>query len=830
MKKSFFGIVTIMLLLAIVLPLSVNAATLSVDKSEMNVGDIVTVEVTTKQDVESIQFDLQFDRSKYEYVNDSAQSDLDATDSNLIADNMVRVSAFDMNQAKADTVTMKFKAIAGGTSVPFKVLGTVEIGENGETFDATEVQVKQIKGESTELNNSTQYLDGKGQAITRLPQTGGKNLIGIYGQLVAGKNIVTYALPYSDDTLSIADIKAQFGTGIEITGADNDIVGTGKEFSIGSANYTIVIYGDVNGDGRVTTADALKTRKSEEGKVAADAFEQEALDVVRAPGKDNGENTANALAQQAFVLRKQYGTQEQTIIDEYPEKAEKDLIKGIAGTEQAANNKYRYENIVVADIVSVAGSDAITEDMLSYEIKLNGALVDKNSKTAQVEYTNKGNGNFSMALYAAQAGNYEVTPIIAGINVEGGIQRGNTYSIEVAESNEITGLKLKEGSTEITGNVQVRVGKQKQLNVEFVHEYTDTKFGTTPEPFVITDVDSNKVNITADSNYFAPETVFANNVLTVKPQGQVGNATLTLAIDSFSKTINVEIQAEAKIAGISFNGTKLTDNASMEAINIYKDTNYIATDKTVKKIEKITNTEGTLVDSVFTILPVAFIDEDGDVRNTIKRKDIENNIYETEDPRNHYDLDIKYYALNDNNQYEEKNNQEDRIDAIGIALTLELVEGWLEYVNGGLTLEFTTVNGTKAVTMPVKVFEKGVEVKTENPSADEPSQDEPSQEPTTPDVDDNNNNNTGDVNKDPVEDKDETPSNGGNQQKPSDDIEKPELPDEGNNSGDDNNNEGDNNNTGTDNPEDSTRPQPSPDDDTQGPEEEDNSGSVVEEN
>lgn len=824
MKKSFFGIVTIMLLLAMVLPLSVNAATLSVDKSEMNVGDIVTVEVTTKQDVESIQFDLQFDHSKYEYVNDSVASDLDATDSNLIAENMVRVSAFDMNQAKADTVTMKFRAIAGGSSVPFKVLGTVEIGENGETFDATEVQVKQIKGESTELNNSTQYLDGKGQAITRLPQTGGKNLVGIYGQLVAGKNVVTYALPYSDDTLSIADIKAQFGTGIEITGADNDIVGTGKEFSIGSATYTIVIYGDVNGDGRVTTADALKTRKSEEGKVATDAFEQEALDVVKAPGKDNGENTANALAQQAFILRKQYGTQEQTIIDEYPEKAEKDLIKGIAGTEQAANNKYRYEDIAVADVVSVAGSDAITEDILSYEIKLNGAIVDKNSKTAQVDYTDNGNGNFSMSLYAAKAGNYEVTPIIAGVNVEGGIQRGNTYLVEVAESNEITGFKLKEGSTEITGKVQVRVGKQKELNVEFIHEYTDTKFGTTPEPFVITDVDSNKVNITADSTYFAPETAFANNVLTVKPQSQVGNATLTLAIDNVSKAVNVEIQAEARIAGISLNGTKLTDNTSVETLNIYKDTNYIASDKTVKKVEKIQNTEGTLVDSVFTILPIAFVDEDGDIRNTVKREDIEDNIYETLDPRNHYDLDINYYALNDKNEYEAKTNVKDRIDAIGVALTLELEEGWLEYVNEGLTIEFNTLNGTKAITMPVKVFEKGVEVTTEAPLADEPTQDAPTQEPTTPDVD--NSNNTGDVNKEPVEDENETPSTSGKPQEPSDDKEETDVPNEGTNEGDDTTG-GDNNNTDTDNPENSTRPQPSPDDDTEGPTEEDNSGSVV---
>lgn len=825
MKKSFFGIVTIMLLLAIVLPLSVNAATLSVDKSEMNVGDIVTVEVTTDQDVESIQFDLQFDRSKYEYVNDSAESDLDATDSNLIADNMVRVSAFDMNQEKADTVTMKFKAIASGTSVPFKVVGTVEIGENGEVFDAPEVQIKQIKGEDTEVANSTQYIDGKGQVITRLPQTGGKKPIRIYGQLVANENVVAYALPYSDDTLSISDLKAQFGTQIVITGNDNDIVGTGKEFTLNGNTYTIVIYGDVNGDGRVTTADALRTRKSEEGKITTDSFEKEALDVVKVPGKDNGEHTANALAQQAFVLRKQYATQEQTIIDVYPEEAG-DLIDGISGNEQTPNNKYRYEDIAVADISSAIGNDALTQDILTYELKLNGAIVDnKDSKIAEVTYTDNGNGNFTAKLYAAKAGNYEVTPIIAGTNVEGGVQKGNTYSVEVVEKYDITGVKIKEGSTEITGNLQVRVGKQKELNVEFVHEYTNVKAGyATPEPFVITDIDSNKVNITADSNYFASETAFANNVLTVKPQNQVGNTTITLAMDNTTKTINVNILAEARIAGISLNGTKLTDNASMEPINIYKDTNYIASDKTVKKIGKIKDPEDVWRDSVFTILPIAFVDEDGDIRNTMKRKEAETAIFETEDEPSSADFYFKYYALNDNNEYVEKDNDEDRIDAIGIALNLELVEGWLEYVNTGLTIKFTTLNGTKSATMPVKVFEKGVEVTTENSSADEPNQDEPSQAPTTPDVNDDNSNNVGDVNGEPTVDNNQKPSQA--PQQPSDDKGNSEDADKETNP-DDNNTSNDNNNV-DDNPENSTRPQPSPDE-TEGPADEDNNGSVVEE-
>ena len=53
MKKLFLSVLTIMLVLAIVLlPTSVNAATIESDKTEMNVGDVVKLTITTDNDVE----------------------------------------------------------------------------------------------------------------------------------------------------------------------------------------------------------------------------------------------------------------------------------------------------------------------------------------------------------------------------------------------------------------------------------------------------------------------------------------------------------------------------------------------------------------------------------------------------------------------------------------------------------------------------------------------------------------------------------------------------------------------------------------------------------
>ncbi len=728
MKKSFFGTITVMLLLAMVLPLSVNAATLTVDKSEMNVGDVVTVEVNTKQNVESIQFDLQFDSSKYEYVNDSAVSDLDSTDSNLIAKDMVRVSAFDMNAEKADTVTMKFKAIAGGTSVPFRVVGTVEIGENGEQFDATEVQIKQINGQ-TEVANNPQYVDGNGNAITRLPQTGSKKTIGMYGTLGTASNIVAYALPYSDDTLTEEDIKAQFGSDVKVFDDDhNGILGTGETIEINGNTYTIVIYGDVNGDGRVTTADALKTRKNDVGTETVKAVEQEALDVVKDTNKDS-DDKANALAQQAFILRKQYGTQEQTIIDEYPAQSG-DLIEKISATEGTTNGK-RYEDITVATVSSAIGNDIITEDILTYEIKLDGAIVSKDSKIAEVNYNEPSSGNFEMVLYAAKAGTYQVTPIIAGTNVNGGVQRGETYAVEVTESDEITGIRIKEGTTEVTGNAQVRVGKEKKLNVEFVHEYTNLKPGyTAPEPFVVSEVDNNKVKVTFDNTIFASETGYANNILTIKPLTTTGVKTITLEIDGISKVVNVDILQPAGIKGITLNGVKIPEEANkVGPITLYKDTTGQG------KVIEDTDTNSTYI---YTIIPIELRDEEGD-KIEISAKDIEDSpngtanikVYETSAAGNNMDFSIKSFYKNANGEYMLADaNTTEEIQAIGISIDsflLEDQEFWedsKENILEGLTIEYAAVGGAKTASISVNVWENGalIDLSNDNKGQQDPEE------------------------------------------------------------------------------------------------------------
>lgn len=163
MKKLFLGIVTIVLALAIMLP-TVNAATLSPDRTEMKVGDIVTITLTTNDEVEYLQFDLKFDNTKFEYMKDSAKSTLSATGSNLTSSDVVTVSAFDLNGGTTKEISLQFKAISTGEHVPFNVEGIVEIGKNGEVIDNPEIEVILIE--------EGPYVDEDGNLITKLPQTG----------------------------------------------------------------------------------------------------------------------------------------------------------------------------------------------------------------------------------------------------------------------------------------------------------------------------------------------------------------------------------------------------------------------------------------------------------------------------------------------------------------------------------------------------------------------------------------------------------------------------------------------------------------------------------
>lgn len=291
MKKLFLSITVIML--AVMLPLTANAATINAitpnGKSEMQVGDIV--EVTVKLDekqVESMQFDLEYDNTKFKYVQESAESDLNSTLSHEIEPGIVRVSVIDDKvDGKTDNeVTMKFEAKATGEKVDFKVVeGSVEVGKsNGKLEEKVKnpiVTIGKIDAKPSKNpdggnqggngGGEPQYVNDQGQVITALPKTGEKaatkavtSIDGVYEELENMQNVIPYAFQTSETTLPLADIKAEFGDDVKTS--VTDIAKTGDTVTIDGTTYTIIIYGDVNGDGKVSTYDALLAKRIKLGK------------------------------------------------------------------------------------------------------------------------------------------------------------------------------------------------------------------------------------------------------------------------------------------------------------------------------------------------------------------------------------------------------------------------------------------------------------------------------------------------------------------------------------------------------------------------------------
>ena len=137
MKTKILGIVTMVTVLLMMLVSSVNAAEFTADKTEMKKGDEVTLTVTLEDPAQSVQFDVEFDASKYEYVKDSAKTDLVFTGSNLIKDNVVRVSAFANGDETTTTVTLTFKALENGEELPFTISGTEFVGVDGVEMEGS---------------------------------------------------------------------------------------------------------------------------------------------------------------------------------------------------------------------------------------------------------------------------------------------------------------------------------------------------------------------------------------------------------------------------------------------------------------------------------------------------------------------------------------------------------------------------------------------------------------------------------------------------------------------------------------------------------------------
>ena len=205
MKKSILGIVIIDMVVIAMMVGNVNAANLAVNNAEVKKGDVVTVSVNTEEASQAVEFVLNYDATKFEYVADSAASTLGAPIVNASEAGVIRLVVTDPIKT-TNAVTLQFKAIEDtegavftasnfstdkeeeltAASVTVKVVTETPVEpenpvdpETPEEPTTPETPADNNEGTTTNNNtNANEKVGTNGQVITKLPQTGTPMFIG----------------------------------------------------------------------------------------------------------------------------------------------------------------------------------------------------------------------------------------------------------------------------------------------------------------------------------------------------------------------------------------------------------------------------------------------------------------------------------------------------------------------------------------------------------------------------------------------------------------------------------------------------------------------------
>lgn len=205
MKKSILGIVIIAMVVIAMMVGNVNAANLAVNNAEVKKGDVVTVSVNTEEASQAVEFVLNYDATKFEYVADSAASTLGAPIVNASEAGVIRLVVTDPIKT-TNAVTLQFKAIEDtegavftasnfstdkeeeltAASVTVKVVTETPVEPENPVDpetpeEPTTPETPEDNNEGTTTNNNTnanEKVGTNGQVITKLPQTGTPMFIG----------------------------------------------------------------------------------------------------------------------------------------------------------------------------------------------------------------------------------------------------------------------------------------------------------------------------------------------------------------------------------------------------------------------------------------------------------------------------------------------------------------------------------------------------------------------------------------------------------------------------------------------------------------------------
>lgn len=224
--------------------------------------------------------------------------------------------------------------------------------------------------------------------------------VGVYKKLIEGKTVVSYVLNDKNTPVTVKDVKAEFENlqlvnGTAITD-ENATLKTGNTFKANGTEYTVLVYGDANKDGKISTADALKIQKSiVYNNEKLDAIGEEVADIQN----DGKISTLDALRLQKYIV----GT-EKNIINKLPEQ-EPEEIDSIYTVNVNDNGYVNSENESATNLKIKLEStlDEAKELKITVTDKENGKIEDTVTIEAHKDYIEK-----EINLSSLKDGNLEI--------------------------------------------------------------------------------------------------------------------------------------------------------------------------------------------------------------------------------------------------------------------------------------------------------------------------------------------------------------------------------------------------------------------------------------
>ena len=205
------------------------------------------------------------------------------------------------------------------------------------------------------------------------------NPVAIYRNLVEGKTVVPFLLANRNDVLTVKDIvendmfkgKVESVDGGTVSALDK-VIGTGDTFkTTDGTEYTVVLYGDVDGNGRVNSLDSLKVEQISVGETA-DATHLEAADV---------QNDARINSLDSLRIEKFAAELDNNIIDQLPAPEEVE--------EEDSNYTITLQNATYINNTNVTAPVLAMDIKETLDANKNLTLVvsDENQETADVTQT-----------------------------------------------------------------------------------------------------------------------------------------------------------------------------------------------------------------------------------------------------------------------------------------------------------------------------------------------------------------------------------------------------------------------------------------------------------